>query len=200
MTEIVTIDKIREQANVREALKEMQREDIEAAMLHLIGISEGAAERVHALEVELANTRDHLERERRLNGTIKRRKKGRGKKVTDSQWFELLSAFDPKRIAKLPIPGQVFVLGHIDDMIIIEVPAEAADEEIQGFKKMLHDAGMTSAALIVKEGTRFLKLVPCDAAQTKAIEGQIRKLEDVQAQVTPPAAAEDGAEAGRAIY
>jgi len=203
---IVTLDKIREQADVRAALGGMARVDIENAMLHMIGIGEAAAARVHALEVELDATRNHLERERRLNATIKRRqgKKGRPRLRTDAQWFELVSAFDPAHITPLPIPGRVFVLGHVDDMIIVEVPAECTDAQILGFKELLHKSGMTSAAMIVKEGTRFLKLAPCDAAQTKAIDARIREHDEraaqTQAQAEASATSEDRAEAPRAIF
>jgi len=196
MSDVITPEQIREEAAVRAAFADMSRSELESAAVHMIGITEAAAVRVHALEVDLQLTRDLLERERRLNASIKRRKKGRVRRVRDEQWFELVSAFDPKKITKIPIPGNVFILGHVDDLLVVELPQDATQTTIDSFRDWLRGTGVTSVAICVSAGTRFLKLHPCDAAQVAALNSHMAKLEHApEAKAQAARSSEDGPEA-----
>lgn len=156
-------------AGWQQQISAMPRDELEAAFLNLVRVSETAVMRVHALETDLDTLREQLR--------TARGKKNR-KRVQREQVFELVEAFDPTKITKLPIPGRVFLLGHIDDMLIVEVPADSTSSDIENFKRFMRRSGLTSAALIISAGTRFMRLRPCTRAEEKEIYAQLQRDDD----------------------
>ena len=46
-------------------------------------------------------------------------------------WFELTELFDSREIRRLPTTGRTFLMGVLDDVVIIEVPQEAFIEVLR---------------------------------------------------------------------
>lgn len=178
MGSILTAGQMKEDARIKAAMTEQSRTEIEDSLLQMIHIADTAAARVEALENEIAPLRELLERERKINKAIKRIK-GKEKIIAANPdpWFELKSAFNPKTITRMPIEGRVFIMGHIDDVIVVEVPGDSTDEQMRVFQAGLHNMGMTSAAIMVKEGTRFLKMEPVNDEERNMLEGQMEKID-----------------------
>lgn len=104
------------------------------------------------------------------------------KKATDvpeeATWHELTDFFDADKIKKLPVSGRVFLMGQVDDAIVVEVPAATSQQEIEGFQRYLVEKGMTSVCLVVPDTVRFLKLTPCDAETTAILDKSQEEAED----------------------
>ncbi len=103
-------------------------------------------------------------------------------KTEEGQWHELTDYFDAEQIKKIPIPGRVFLMGQVDDAIVVEVPASTSQQEIAAFQKYLVDNGMTSVCLVVPNTVRFLKMIPCDEETAEMLDKRQGREAEVEAE------------------
>lgn len=102
--------------------------------------------------------------EARVKGRLDRQSKAakrirQGNKIPASkkpQWYELTDYFDPKEIAPVTVRGSGFMLGPLEDFVVVEVPSTFSGDQRSLLGKMLGEMGLKS--LIVAEGIRFLRL------------------------------------------
>lgn len=180
MTEIITPEEMRQEQEIRASVSVMERPQLEEAFLHLVSTNVAAGARVEALENDLQLHRDLLERERTVNAQAKRGKNARKKLLKGEQIYELVSAFDATKIT--PLPGRSFLMGHIDDVIVIEIPSKSTSAEVAAFREGIQKMGITSACMLVKEGTKFLKLRVVDPKTREEIERHLHEQSQAQAE------------------
>ncbi len=86
-------------------------------------------------------------------------------------WYELKATFSEDDKELLPIEDSGYMLGVLEDIIVIEVEKATPQEQIARIGKWLADQGMK--ALVVEKGVRFLKL----CAVSKDQEAKLNELE-----------------------
>jgi len=97
-------------------------------------------------------------------------------------WYELVEYFDAREIRRLPTAGSTYLLGVLDDVVVIEVPATATPPEIAVFQKLLRDRGMASPCLVIRAGVRFLKLASVDTETEAKLDAADSEVEDEDAE------------------
>ncbi len=141
-----------------------------------------AAPNVAAIETErdeaqqqLAGLRAELER---LRGRLKKRGKA-GVRDAGEHWYELVSVFDPNAIKMLPLPegGHAYLMGVLDDLVIVEVPVATAQKDIAGFRNFLQTQGLKSGAIVVTSDVKFMKLRRSDAKQARMLDAKLTALD-----------------------
>jgi hypothetical protein len=80
----------------------------------------------------------------------------------------------------LPLPDgkRAFLMGVLDDLVIVEVPKDTSAEAAQGFQKFLQQQGLKSAAIVVTAGVQFMKLRRAPDKEARALDAQLQKAED----------------------
>lgn len=193
---IITPEQIAEEAQARQLVKDLPREELETQYIHLAKMFADVSEEYQGLQGTIEVLNAHLERERQINKSIKRKKNG---KKHETPWYELQEALDPENYTRLPFEDhKAFLLGHVDDVLIIEIPRGSSAAEIRGLQHGLRSLGMTSAALMVEEGIRFLKLRPMSKKEAKEAEEAMKKVKDAEAQAQETDEAEEAEEVGEA--
>lgn len=86
----------------------------------------------------------------------KRKRKGGALHKGGAHWYALESFFDPKLIESTPIEDGGFMMGALEDWIVVEVKADWSPEKIQAIGDRLTAIGIN--ALVIHEGIRFLRL------------------------------------------
>jgi tRNA(Met) C34 N-acetyltransferase TmcA len=81
-----------------------------------------------------------------------------------AHWYALEDYFDAHKIEAMPVKGSGFMLGTLEDMVVVEVPEHFSPAAIQGIGDSLTSIGIK--ALVIREGIRFLRL--------RAVEDQER--------------------------
>lgn len=176
---IITPEQIAEEAAARKLVGDLPRKELETQYIHLAKMFADVSEEYQGLKGSFDVVSANLERERELNKAIKRKKKGKGKKH-ETPWYELQEALNPENYTRLPFEGDAFLLGHVDDVLIIEIPRGSSAAEIRGLQHGLRSLGMTSAALMVEEGIRFMKLRPLSKKEAKEAEEALKKVKDAE--------------------
>lgn len=93
-------------------------------------------------------------------------------------WYEVTDLFDPNRIQSLG--GQMFVMGKLDDVVIVEVPDHVSPKALEKVHKQLRAMGVTSLCFAIQAGVRFLKLKALTAVEETALEAEVaRKAKEV---------------------
>ncbi len=86
----------------------------------------------------------------------KRKRKGGGLHKNGKHWYALESYFGPKLIESTPIEDGGFMMGALEDWIVVEVKADWPPEKVQALATRLTAMGMS--ILVVQAGVRFLRL------------------------------------------
>jgi hypothetical protein len=105
--------------------------------------------------VGAVRTKQLAERVRAKAG--KRRRKSGEVSRPGTHWYGIEDYFDPTQIEAVPVKGAGFMMGVLEDMVVIEVPkAMASDNNLVRLGQQLSSMGIK--ALIIQEGVRFLRL------------------------------------------
>jgi hypothetical protein len=105
--------------------------------------------------------------------TEKRKRKGGGLHKRGSHWYELEAYFDPKLIESTPIEDSGFMMGVLEDFVVVEVKEDTAVATIQQIGAQLAEMGIKS--LVVRAGIRFLRLNGCDPEKEKQLDEILKK-------------------------
>lgn len=86
-------------------------------------------------------------------------------------WYEVIDLFDPNKIRGL---GRgLFIMGKLDDVNIVEVPAGTTQRDIASLVERLRGAGIKSTCFVIQAGTRFVKLKALTEMEEAKIEAEI---------------------------
>lgn len=99
----------------------------------------------------------------RLEAKLVKYERGDPLRKKGEHWYRLVEWFDVNEIQRLPTAGSTYIMGVLNDVAIVEVPAAATVAEIAEFTKLLEARGLTAPCLVVRAGVRFLKLAAVDA-------------------------------------
>lgn len=122
--------------------------------------------------------RDGLRAEiERLHERLKKRGKSAVRDAGE-HWYELTQIFDPNEIKLLPLPDgkRAFLMGVIDDLVIVEVPKDTPAAAARGFQEFLQKQGLQSAAIVVTAGVQFLRLRRTTAKQERKLDATLSAL------------------------
>ncbi len=95
-----------------------------------------------------------------------RKRKPNKLRLAKKYWYELEGYFNPKAIEAIPVLDGGFMMGILEDFVVVEVPSDKSTEAINKLGAYLQSAGLK--ALIVQEGIRFLRLT--EVTKEKATE------------------------------
>jgi hypothetical protein len=106
---------------------------------------------------------------RKQEQSAKRKRQSRAERIhrAGSHWYELDAYFDPHEIEATPIKDSGFMLGVLEDFVVIEVKKGTSDDQIQHTGKLLGEMGIK--VLIVREGIQFMRLKACGHEQEKKL-------------------------------
>lgn len=92
---------------------------------------------------------------------------------SDARWFEVVDRFDPAAIRAIPRTAKderMFILGPIEDIIIIEVPQNAPVERVQEVLRVFEERGIR--VLAFTDNTRFVKLRMCSPQEQEMLNAR----------------------------
>lgn len=95
-----------------------------------------------------------------------------------SHWYELESYFDPALIESTPVEDSGFMMGVLEDFVVVEVKEDTPHVRIESIGKVLAEIGVK--ALIVRAGIRFLRLKSCDGDQEAKLNAILAKQQEGQ--------------------
>lgn len=98
----------------------------------------------------------------------KRKRKPNRLRVAKQYWYELEAYFDPHEIKATPVSGGGFILGILEDFVVVEIPKDKTKEDIYALGQYLAKVGLK--ALIVQAGIRFLRLTEVDKKKASELE------------------------------
>lgn len=165
----------------------------------LVAVLTAAAPNIAAIEEERDRAvaeRDGLRTEvERLHERLKKRGKNAVRDARAGEhWYELVNTFDPTQIKLLPLPEgkRAFLMGVLDDLVIVEVPKDTSTEAARGFQQFLQAQGLKSAAIVVTAGVQFMKLRRVDDKQARVLDGQLQASEKKDVDQSAEAPPENG--------
>lgn len=85
-----------------------------------------------------------------------------------AQWFGLETYFDPQHIEATPIEDGGFMMGVLDEIVVVEVDPATEQTKIERIGALLNELGLK--ALIVHKGIEFLRLRACTPEETKRLD------------------------------
>ena len=83
-------------------------------------------------------------------------------------WYELEAYFDAKDIEIIPVKDGGFMMGILEDFVVIEVSREKSTQEINDLASYLASMGFKS--LIIHEGIKFLRLKEVTGVKAKELD------------------------------
>jgi len=83
-------------------------------------------------------------------------------------WYEVVDLFDANQIQG--IGDRVFIMGKLDDVVVVEMPKHFTPELAQTLGDRLKRVGITSVCFVVPEGVRFLKLSPLSPVEEAKLD------------------------------
>ncbi len=107
----------------------------------------------------------NIKRSQEKSTKKRKRKRGALKLKDDARWFELEGYFDPSLIEATPIENSGFMMGVLEDMVVVEVEKEWPHARIMALGAKLEELGIK--ALIVQRGIKFMRLKAVTNAQEK---------------------------------
>lgn len=105
--------------------------------------------------------------------------KSKKKKTKKTEWYELISYFDPDEIKPVPVEGRVFLMGAVNDIPIVEVARDTPEDKLESLAQWLEEAGIE--ALVVTEGVKFLRLRPAKPAECAVLEEHMEGVRNADA-------------------
>jgi len=113
------------------------------------------------------------------------------------RWYKLDAYFDKRteHVHGLDDKHAQYVLGRIDDIVIVQVPDDMAPAQriafMQGFREVAALASQEMKYILVPSSVKMLRLRPVDAAASKELDRQMR-LRQVEANVRAEKASKPG--------
>lgn len=98
------------------------------------------------------------------------KRKNRKRKTAEHRglnWFAVETMLDPKDIEAVPINDSGFMLGSIDDMIVVEYPKSMPPQKIREVGTAFGALGVK--CLMVPQGFKFLQLRGCTVEEEKKL-------------------------------
>lgn len=139
-----------------------------------------AAPHVAAIEQErdqFRTDRDGLRAEvDRLHERLQKRRENLARDAgAGEHWYELTAAFDPNQIRMLPLPDgkRAFLMGVLDDLVIVEVPKDTSTDTARAFQEFLRRQGLKSAAIVVTDGVQFMRIRRVEDKQARALDAKL---------------------------
>lgn len=83
-------------------------------------------------------------------------------------WYEIKAYFDPRNAVATPVEDSGFMIGVLEEFVVVEVPESFSQDAIMRIGAQLSDIGVK--ALVVREGIRFLKLSGCAPEQERQLD------------------------------
>ena len=124
----------------------------------------------------------------------KAKRKRRKKKIAEHRglnWFAIERMLDPTDIEAVPIRDSGYMLGTIDDMLLIEYPDNIPTQKIRQIGTAF--AAMGVKCLMVPKGIRFLQLRGCTQEEEQRLNEIAAKQEDsLKKMIEEKLNAEDG--------
>ena len=122
----------------------------------------------------------------RLRARIEKLAVGDTLRFEGEEWFEIEEYFNAEKIERVPAMGgmeRAYMMGFVEDVLVIEVPKDTPDVDIHAFNAHLKDMGLSVPFVTVTAGVRFLKLrrVPeevaleLDKAELKTFESAVEE-------------------------
>jgi hypothetical protein len=101
----------------------------------------------------------------KLEAELAKFKRGDQLRRKGEHWYELTEFFDAEKIKRVKSPlGATFLMGMLEDVFIIEYPANATHKELSHFMSYIRQKGIMPC-LAVRQGVRFVKLSSVDEAR-----------------------------------
>ncbi|MCZ2109357.1 MAG: hypothetical protein LC118_07305 [Dehalococcoidia bacterium] len=113
------------------------------------------------------------------------------------RWYKLDAYFDKRteHVHGLDDKHAQYVLGRIDDIVIVQVPDDMAPAQriafMQGFREVAALASQEMKYILVPSSVKMLRLRPVDPAASKELDRQMR-LRQVEANVRAEKASKPG--------
>lgn len=104
--------------------------------------------------LEYVRTVGHAKKQK--ESSKNRKRKGGAMHKRGSHWYELEAFFDPKLIEATPIENSGFMLGILEDFVVVEYKKDMTSEAIDQIGHKLNAMGLK--AMMVPEGIRFMRL------------------------------------------
>ena len=114
----------------------------------------------------------NIARKQKKSAEARKRKGGKLHKK-GTHWYELEGYFDPKLIESTPIQDSGFMMGVLEDFVVVEVKEDTTVATIQQIGTQLAEMGIK--ALVVRAGIRFLRMTSCTAEQEKKLNEILKK-------------------------
>jgi hypothetical protein len=110
------------------------------------------------------------------------------RRADPARWYRLDGYFDKRtdHVHGLDEKHAQYVLGRIDDIVIVQVPDEMPPAQrmafMQGFREVAALASQEMKYILVPSSVKMLRLIPVDATTSKELDRQMR-LRQVEANV-----------------
>lgn len=108
-----------------------------------------------------------------------RKRKPNKLRLAKKYWYELEAYFDPKEIEAIPVLDGGFMMGILEDFVVVEVSKDKSMEEINMLGAYLEKSGLK--ALIVREGIKFLRLTEVDKEKVVELDAILARRREVDA-------------------
>lgn len=115
----------------------------------------------------------------KLRAQLAKYERGDTLRKAGEHWYELDEYFDAEQIRRIPAPkgwGTVHLMGMLQDIFVVEIPATAPAAEVQAFANLLR-AQFGQEILLVTQGVRFLRLRSVDAEMEEKLDRSTRAQE-----------------------
>lgn len=95
---------------------------------------------------------------KRLEKQLQKLAAGDSLRQEGEHWYELIEYFDPHAIQRIPGPSNAFMMGMLQDAIVVQIPEGTEPEEVPQFVAALSAKGIDNPVLVVTDKVRFVKL------------------------------------------
>lgn len=111
---------------------------------------------------------------RRLERELAKFQRGDRVRREGEHWYKLECYFDGEGIVRTPGPWKdpVFLMGMLEDIYVVEVPAGSDQDQIDGFMQLLRRNGIAPALAVVR-GVQFLKLTSVDEETEAELDAEV---------------------------
>lgn len=107
----------------------------------------------------------------RLERRLQRYEPERQLRKEGEHWYRLVEMFNPHEIKRVPVGDQqAFLMGMLQEAIVVEVPDGTSQEEMVHFSQQLRRAGVSAPPIYIYAGVRFLKLASVDPELEKRLD------------------------------
>jgi hypothetical protein len=106
-----------------------------------------------------AQLQSRIDRLEAQNAKLRERLKPDPIRRLGEHWYELIEFFDATKIERIAVIDQAsYLMGMLQDAIVIEVPEGTSEADMVHFTAQLRKAGVRAPPIYIWEGVRFLKL------------------------------------------